>query len=807
MQICPACKSSNPDGIDTCERCSSHFGLETPFPEGRSDTPTIAVAFTAPVDTAVTAEFTAAGSATAARQAFSVGLFPGDVVSDRYEIIDHIGEGGMGSVYKALDRELDRIVALKTIRPDLASNAGVLRRFKQEVLLARKVTHQNVIRIHDLGMSGALRFLTMEFFAGEDLCAYLERRKTLEIGEAVAIVRQICEGLRAAHGEGVIHRDLKPQNILIDASGQIRILDFGLARGFEVPGVTHTGLAVGTPDYMAPEQAQGEQATVRSDIYAVGLTFYELLLGEMPFKGETAMARLAQRMHQRPPSPKSVKEEIPQHLDNIVMRCLATDPAERYESVDALLADLDTWEQPQAPSVPHSSEVPVMPTKEARPRSYNKVLGLAAAIIVCGILVGYLYMRSKEPSPSSTEVTTGSLTNNPEAGDLVLKGRNILKNRQDAQDVKVISRALDDFTQARAKDHNYPLAWAGIADANLELYRLKRDSIYADQAKAAAEEAYRLNSKVLEAQLALGSVNAEVETGKRPEAIDMLKQAADRNPKSDEAHLRLGRAYLTMGEGEKAVTQYERAVKLSEYDWYDHDQLARAYWKLGRNDDALKQFNKAAQLNSKNADVHKAMGVMYSRQSRWPQCIEEFQKAARIKPTASIYNNLGTALFYTGHYDQAASMFQEAIKMNPLRDLYFGNLADVYRQSKHWEKAQESYDHAIELASQQLQINSQNAEILGRLAMYYAKKGNSSGAAEAREKIALARSLDSKDNQLMFIEAIVQAISGNKPKAFDAVRKALENGYSAQEILHDPDLAIVRSMPEFNALIKKYRVS
>src|SRR3954470_10797754 len=318
MQICPACKSSNPDGTDTCERCSSHFDSGTPFPDPRDNTPTIAAVVTAPLTAGITADFTAGESATAARQAFSVGLFPGDVVAERYEIVAHIGDGGMGSVYKALDRELERIVALKTIRPDLTSNATVLRRFKQEILLARKVTHQNVIRIYDLGISGALRFLTMEFFEGEDFCAYLERRGSLPAGEAVAIILQVCEGLQAAHHEGVIHRDLKPQNILIDATGQVRILDFGLARGFEVPGVTHTGLAVGTPDYMAPEQARGEPASVRSDIYAVGLTFYELLTGQLPFKGESAMARLVQRTLQPPPPPKSIKDKIPQHLDNIV---------------------------------------------------------------------------------------------------------------------------------------------------------------------------------------------------------------------------------------------------------------------------------------------------------------------------------------------------------------------------------------------------------------------------------------------------------------------------------------------------------
>ncbi len=805
MQICPACKASNPDGVDTCERCSSHFDSETPFPGGRDNTPTIAAAYMPPATAGVTADFTAAGSATAARQAFSVGLFPGDVVADRYEILAHIGEGGMGSVYKALDRELERIVALKTIRPDLASNAAILRRFKQEILLARKVTHSNVIRIYDLGVAGALRFLTMEFFEGEDLCAYLERRGNLPPQEAVAIIRQVCEGLEAAHGEGVIHRDLKPQNILINAAGGVRILDFGLARGFEAPSVTRTGLAVGTPDYMAPEQARGEEASVRSDIYAVGLTFYELLTGELPFKGENAMARLAQRTLQPPPPPKSIKDEIPQHLDNIVMRCLELDPERRYEKAEELLADLKSWEEPQAPTAPHPSEAAVTSENAVKPRPYGKLIGLAAAVLVsCSALIGYFYTHSQKPAPSPTQITATSLSSNPEANDLVVKGRNLLKTRQDTRDTKIINDALDNFIQARTKDPAYSLAWAGIADANLDLYRLKHGSLYADQAKFAAERAYQLNNKEPGALLALGSVYAE--TGKRSEAVALLKQTVSLVPDSDEAHQRLGRAYLLMGKGAEAIEQYKKAVELNGYSWYNHDQLARAYLKFGQNDKAFEHFNKAAEYNSRNAEIHEGLGIIYSRQSRWPKCIEEFHKALKIKPTGSVYSNLGTALFVTGQYKEAAAMYQRAVEMNPEKYWLIGNMADAYRHSNQYEKAQEAYDHAIELASQRLQVNPQKAAVLGDLASYYAKKGGLAGLDEARRRIAEARSIDKHDNALMYIEGVIYAIGGDKNKAYESIREALQSGYSAEEVRRDPDLASIRSMPEFKELLKSYSV-
>ncbi len=792
MQICPACKSSNPDSADTCERCSSHFGAETPLPENRDNSPTIAAAFAPAMTAGVTAEFTAAGSATAARQAFSVGLFPGDVVADRYEIVAHLGDGGMGSVYKALDRELERVIALKTIRPDLASNAGVLRRFKQETLLARKVTHPNVIRIHDLGVAGALRFLTMEFFEGEDLCAYLQRRGSLPVNEAVVIIRQVCEGLQAAHHEGVIHRDLKPQNMLIDAAGQVRILDFGLARGFDVSGITHTGLAVGTPDYMAPEQARGEEASARSDIYAVGLTFYELLTGQLPFKGESAMARLVQRTFQPPPRPKAIKEEIPQHLDNIVMRCLEIHPEGRYESVKALLADLQNWEEPQAPTVPQPFEAPVTPSGAGKLRSYKKLIGwTAVAVIIGGLLAGYLYTHSKgDVSPSGGSV---HLASSPEALELVMEGRSKLQHRQDSQQVQA---AIELFNQAAAKDSHSALPWAGIADASLAMYRLDHKGVWTEKALAAAMEAKNRDIQAPETHLALGSVYTQ--TGNLTEAIKEIQEAL-KIQKSDDGYVRLGRAYLADKNVDAAVSALETAVKLQPHSWYNQDQLARAYLKKDRLEDALKHFQEAADRNPTNADLFNSMGFIYSRQGQWPKVVEAYQKAVNLKKSADAFTNLGTAYFYAGQYAKAIPMFQKAVDMDSNRATFVGNLADAYRQEKQYEKAQTLYDNAIELAYQQLHTNPNDADTMGNLALYYARKG---GIANGLEWITRARAIDPKDAQLLYNEAVIQTLNRRNDAALKALASSIKNGYPKGIAKHEPDLAPLRGVPEFLALVQ-----
>src|SRR6266702_4277529 len=205
-------------------------------------------------------------------------LLPGAVLGQRYEIQQVLGQGGMGAVYKARDREVNRIVAVKVIRPDLAGNAAIIDRFKQELILSHQVTHKNVVRIYDIGEADGVKFITMEYIAGQDLRTLIAERKVLPPEQAVAVMEQVCRALEAAHAVGVIHRDLKPQNIMSDDHGRVVVMDFGLARSLDSDdGMTQTGAVIGTFEYMSPEQGLGKQLDQRSDLFAVGLIFYELL--------------------------------------------------------------------------------------------------------------------------------------------------------------------------------------------------------------------------------------------------------------------------------------------------------------------------------------------------------------------------------------------------------------------------------------------------------------------------------------------------------------------------------------------------
>ena len=271
-------------------------------------------------------------------------LNAGDIVGERYEILELLGEGGMGAVYKARDRELDRMVALKVVRPELARNPEIVRRFKQELILARQITDRNIIRIFDLGEADGIKFITMEYVEGESLFHMLRERGKLPVDEAVEILEQVFDGLRAAHREGVIHRDLKPGNIMRDRQGRVVVMDFGLARTMEGDGMTRTGAMLGTMEYMSPEQAQALDLDARSDIYTMGLIGYELLSGKMPFHAESAIASLLRRTRERAVPISDISRDVPSALSNIISKCLERDPALRYQSAQAVLDDLYAYQ-------------------------------------------------------------------------------------------------------------------------------------------------------------------------------------------------------------------------------------------------------------------------------------------------------------------------------------------------------------------------------------------------------------------------------------------------------------------------------
>jgi zinc protease len=293
----------------------------------------------------------------------------GDLTA-RYELIEEAGRGGMGVVYKARDRETGDLVALKILKPEIAADEAAATRFKNEVRLARRITHKNVCRVYEFNRVGATAYLSMEFVDGESLRATLARVGSVNVRKGVQIARQICAALHEAHLQGIIHRDLKPENVMLDRAGNVKVMDFGIARSADA-SLTGTSGIIGTPAYMSPEQAESRPVDARTDIYAIGLILYELFTAQPAFTGDTPIQIALKHVREAAPSPRAVDPSVPIEIEQIILKCLEKDPASRFQSaeeLDAALAAL-TAGTPMPRQVLPSAEQRTTGTAEAVPRS------------------------------------------------------------------------------------------------------------------------------------------------------------------------------------------------------------------------------------------------------------------------------------------------------------------------------------------------------------------------------------------------------------------------------------------------------
>ena len=398
MSRCPNCSWENSESQHFCGECG------TPLP----DTPQKTLSYAEAADAAKPPppEFR-----------------PGHLFARRYQIIEELGTGGMGRVFRVVDRKLDEEIALKLIRPEIAQNRSTVERFASELKLARHVVHRNVARMFDLNEEASVPFITMEYVRGENLKRLIRKVGRLAPGQAIPIACQICDGLAEAHRLGIVHRDLKPQNVMIDEDGQAKIMDFGLALLAAAGGAGDGPVSrSGTPAYISPEQIRGMPADGRADLYSLGVLIYEMLTGRTPFTALSAEDLVAKHLNEPPRDPREINPGISPELARVVMKCLEKEADARYQSAGEVLADLDRL-RAEAPQV--------ILTRWVR---RHKPVSMAAGAALLGLVGFGAYQLFIKPPPPPALTSTIAVLRAPDAAS---GGTDLARHLQDALATKL----------------------------------------------------------------------------------------------------------------------------------------------------------------------------------------------------------------------------------------------------------------------------------------------------------------------------------------------------------------------------------
>lgn len=808
--VCPQCNTANSEESVACVKCA------TPLPASDHTLAPEHTLATAGQGWSVPA---ADGIVTASPKT----LGPGTLLGDRYEIIRMLGQGGMGAVYHARDRELEREVALKVIRSDMAANPEILKRFKQELILARQITHKNVIRIFDLGQADGIKFITMEYIEGEDLQSLVRRKKKLEPTEAATIMAQVCRALEAAHAEGVIHRDLKPQNIMLDKSGRVYVMDFGIARSLVTKGMTQTGALIGTPDYMSPEQAKGQTLDVRSDLFTVGIIFYEILSGQSPFDADTTMGKLWKRTSEPARPVSELDSTIPHALASIVTRCLEIDPSKRFSTAQEIVQQIELWQGPGA-------STHIVYSGQGKLPAYAKwvAIGVFCAALALGFALRSKFIP-KPPGVAHAPVSLLIADFDNKTGDAVfdgtlepmlgiaLEGAPFISSFNRGQAKKIASRLQPGLTQMDGKvaqlvavreGVNVVLTGSIVQDGSH--YKVSVATIDPQTGKQidkaerdAAEKQYVLS--------AAGKLAESIRKGLGDTTPDSVQKAAAETFSAgslEAAHAyAVGQELQQAGKWEDALKSYSKAVEADPNLGRAYAGMAVMYSNLGKNDDAVKYYKLALERIDRMTDREKyrtrsgyylvtrnqakaieelsalvsqfpadtaghanlALAYFYSRDMS--KALEEQKRALAITPHSILQqSNFSMYALYAGDFETAAKQAQAILAENPKFEEALRTSAIAALALGHNDQARENY---LELQV----LDARGASIAGNgLADLDLYEGRLADAAAQLEKDipvdVAAKDSDSAANKMATL-GLTQVLLGKMADAMSQGSKAV----------------------------------
>ncbi len=698
---CPNCQFENPEDLSFCGKCGTQMiPAEEVFP-----------------------------SATKTLETPTRRLKIGTVYAGRYEILEELGRGGMGEVYKVKDKTLDENMALKVLKPEIAADKDMLKRFKNELKFARKIAHRNVCKMYDLSEEEGTPHITMEYVKGEDLKSYIRKKGKLQEEEVIALAKQVCEGLAEAHEIGVVHRDLKPQNIMIDEKNNAKVMDFGIARSTEAPGVTQSGVMIGTPDYMSPEQAEGEEADQRSDIYALGVIMYEMVTGSVPFKGDTAFSVALKHKTKLPSDPRKLNPDISEKLSRLILICMEKQSERRYQTAEALLADLRNLEE----GFPLGTKIRPRRRSLAAAKFNRKIFipATGIALVIVAVLIWQL-LSQKDVAPLAP-------TDRPSLAILYFKN-NTGDTNLDFWRNALSDLMIDDLSQSKyiyvlAKDRLFNimnrlnLIEAKIYSPN-EIRQVAARGVVnhiLQGSYAKAGDLFRVNITLQDASTGelIASEWAEGTEEKIFSMVDELtlkikgifnlskeEIAGDFDMEVGQITTSFPQAYKYFSEAERhyysgdyreAIEIGKKAIEIDPEFATAYYGLAWCYWTMRYNKEAREYFLKAIQFTDRISERERLriQGDYFIQSGNQEKAIGIFTKLLELYPEDWIANNsLGIIYNQLEERDKAIERLAVNVKNKVENPYSYENIVWAYRAKGMYGKAEEILRDHLENVSE-----------------------------------------------------------------------------------------------------------
>ena len=736
----------------------------------------------------------------------------------QYRLTGFLGRGGMGEVYEAFDTRLRRSVALKFLAAD-DDAAASHRRLLREARAASTIDHPGIVGIFEVGEFDDRSFIAMELVHGRSLADVLADDGPLSVSEAIDVARHAAEAMDAAHASGVVHRDLKPKNLMVTDQGRVKVLDFGIARPsplaeidtFDTEPRHSTGDATpGTLVYMSPEQLLGEAVDARSDVFSLGIVLFEMLTGRRPFERSTESgfgpaAYLHQLLYRQPKSLSDLEPDVPPRLERIVGKMLAKSPDDRQQSMAEVaeeLSSLSVAASAQTRSGPRNESVDTPRIRRGVARWAMPLLVVAPVALAGGYAwQAQLWNSAVEVVPEAMQDVPCALKDHRERTPIALwEAGNQFFQRFDRQ--HHIQLAVECFDAAISLRADYAPAHSSLARAYQQLYRKKKDEVWRIRAEASAREAIQLDPHLTHAQVtvALGKIwSGELESAE----ADLL-QMSRLDP--DEPDIPFGLAKIAQARGrfDEMVHWLQRAASLDPDRWDLWSRLGDAHYRAGDWKDAGKAYEKSLEVTPDNFVVHRNLAAVRHQQGDFEGTVDALQRSLAIQPSAAAYSNLGTAYFFKGFFKEAADAFEDALEMRPDHYVRWANLADALRQVPgRREEARQSYERAAELLRERLIVQPEDPALRSRLALYLARSGD--GAAARAVLPTEAEYPTYYEVPPSWYQAcLVFESLGERGEALHALEQALRLGHPIVEAKSEPELAALREDLRYHRLVQEF---